>query len=193
VTTGSAWLVKGVQLLERLAQHDRIRIRQPLRNMQVKLVRSVSGGSEFVAYVDAIGTLDGKRCLLEWKTTTARYPEEPDGLLALDPQLICYSWTSGIPDVAVMAFVRKRVPEIQYLKATISDEQRQEYSRLVETTISQIEAGQFLAHSGIRFPQNGCVSCAQLGLCLGNQQLIDAKLTRTPGASDLDWLDQLDD
>ena len=184
---------QGVQLLERLAQHDRIRIGQPQRNMQVKLLRSVSEGSEFVAYVDAIGTLDGKRCLLEWKTTTARYPEEPDGLLALDPQLICYSWISGISDVAVVAFVRKRVSEIQCLKATISDEQRQEYGRLVEVTISQIEAGQFLPHSGIRFPQNGCVSCAQLGLCLSNQQLVEAKLIRSPGASDLDWLDQLDD
>ena len=50
---------------------------------------------------------DGKPSLLEWKTTTARYPEEPEGLLALDPQLICYSWISGISDVAVVAFVRK--------------------------------------------------------------------------------------
>jgi len=184
---------QGVQLLERLAQDDRIRIHQSHRNMQVKLVRSVSERNDFVAYVDAVGTLDGKRCLLEWKTTTARYPEEPDGLLALDPQLICYSWITGIPDVAVVAFVRKRVSEIQYLKATISDEQRQEYSRLVEITISQIEAGQFLPHSGIRFPQNGCVSCAQLGLCLGNPQLVEAKLIRTPGASELDWLNDLDD
>jgi hypothetical protein len=184
---------QGIQLLERLAQDDRIRIDQPDRNMQVKLVRSVSDRNDFVAYVDAVGTLDGKRCLLEWKTTTARYPDEPDGLLALDPQLICYSWISGIPDVAIVVFVRKRVSEIQYLKATISDEQRQEYSRLVEATISQIEAGQFLPHSGIRFPQNGCVSCAQLGLCLGNQQLVEARLIRSPGASDLDWLNDLDD
>jgi hypothetical protein len=69
--------------------------------------------------------------------------------------------------------------------------QRREYSRLVETTISQIEAGQFLPHSGIRFPQNGCVNFAQLGLCLGNQQLVEAKLIRTPGASDLIGLTSL--
>ena len=146
-----------------------------------------------MAYLDAIGTLDGKPSLLEWKTTTARYPEEPEGLLALDPQLICYSWISGISDVAVVAFVRKRVSEIQYLKTTISDQQRREFGELVGATVSQIEAGQFTPHSGIRFPQNGCVSCAQLGLCLGNQQLVEAKLIRQPGASDLDWLDHLDD
>jgi hypothetical protein len=64
---------------------------------------------------------------------------------------------------------------------------------LIGTTVSQIETGQFLPHSGIRFPQNGCVSCAELGLCLGNQKLVDAKLIRRPGASDLDWLEHFDD
>ena len=45
--------------------------------MQKKIVRSLSNGNEFVAYVDAIGHLDGTRRLLEWKTTSARYPEQP--------------------------------------------------------------------------------------------------------------------
>jgi hypothetical protein len=184
---------QGVQLLERLAQDDRIQIDQPLQNMQVKLVQSLPAENDFVAYLDAVGTLDGKPSLLEWKTTTARYPEEPEGLLALDPQLTCYSWISGISDVAVVAFVRKRFSEIQYLKTAISDQQRRDFGQLVGATVSQIEAGQFAPHSGIRFPQNGCVSCAQLGLCLDNQQLIQAKLIRRTGASDLDWLDDLDD
>ncbi len=183
----------GVQMLETLARDNRIRIRQLRRHLQVKLVRSISNGNEFVAYIDAVGCLDGTRCLLEWKTTTSRYPEEPEGLLALDPQLICYSWISGIADVALVVFVRKRVPEIQYLRTTISEEQHQEFGQLVEQTVGQIEAGQFLPRTGIRFPQNGCVSCPYLGLCLGNTQLVEAKLIRQPGASDLDWLNQFDD
>ncbi len=184
---------QGVQMLEKLARDDRIRIRQPRRNLQVKLARSLSNGNDFVAYIDAIGILDSTRCLLEWKTTTSRYPEEPEGLLALDPQLICYSWISGLSEVALVVFVRKRMPEIQYLRTSITEEQRREFGQLVEATAGQIEAGQFLRHSGIRFPQNGCVSCPYLGLCLGNHQLVEAKLIRQPGASDLDWLDQLDD
>ncbi len=184
---------QGVQLLERLAQDNRVRIRQPRRNLQVKFIRSLPNRNEFVAYIDALGYLDGTRCLIEWKTTTSRYPEEPEGLLALDPQLVCYSWISGISDVALVVFVRKRLPEIQCLRAKITEEQRREFCQLVETTIGQIEAAQFLPHSGIRFPQNGCVSCPYLGLCLGNQQLLEAKLIRRPGASDLAWLDQLDD
>ena len=193
---GDSWermFRQGVQLLERLAQDNRIQIRRPQQQMQVKLVRSLPEGNDFVAYLDAIGTLDGQRSLLEWKTTTARYPEEPEGLLALDPQLICYSWISGISEVAVVAFVRKRFSEIQYLTTTISDQQRRDFGQLVTATAHQIESGQFIPHSGIRFPQNGCVSCAELGLCLGNSQLVAAKLIRSPGASDLDWLDHLED
>jgi len=78
------------------------------------------------------------------------------------------------------------------LKTRITDEQRQEFGRLIEATAFQIQAGEFLPHSGIRFPQNGCVSCSHLGLCLGDQTLIDSKLVRRSGAKELDWLDQLE-
>jgi hypothetical protein len=193
---GDNWdrmLRQGVRLLEQLARDDRVSIRQPRPNLQVKLVRQLRNGNDFVSYIDALGYLDGTRCLLEWKTTNSRYPEQPQGLLTLDPQLVCYSWISGLADVALVVFVRKRMPEIQYLRTSITEEQRREFGQLVEEAIGRIEAGQFLPHSGIRFPQNGCVSCPYLGLCLGDQHLIDAKLIRRPGASDLDWLNDLDD
>jgi hypothetical protein len=193
---GDDWdclLRQGIALLEQFARDNRIRVRQPERNTQKKILRKLPSGNDFVAYVDAIGQLDGTRRLLEWKTTSARYPEQPEGLTALDLQLVCYSWITGIPDVAIVAFVRKRVPEIQYLLATISEEQRQEFGQLVDATVGQIESAQFPAHPGIRFPRNGCVSCAHLGLCLGNESGVETKLIRQPGAADLDWLNVLDD
>ncbi len=191
-SNGDSWdrmLQQGIQLLDRFAQDDRVRIRQPRRNLQIKFTRSFSGRNDFVAYVDAIGKLDSKWCLLEWKTTSSRYPEEPAGLLALDPQLACYSWITGIANVAQVVFVRKRLVEIQYLHTTITDERRQEFGELVENTIQQIEAGNFLPHSGIRFPQNPCTTCPYVGLCLGQQELV-ATLIRKPG-DDLGWLDEL--
>jgi len=193
---GESWdrlLHQGVHLLEKFVREDRVRVPRPAENMQLKITRALERGNNFVSYIDAIGELDGKRCLIDWKTTTSRYSEEPEGILSLDPQLICYSWISGIPDVALVVFVRKQAPEIQYLKASISEEQRRKFGRLVEETIHQLESGHFSSHSGIRFPQNGCVSCPHLGLCLDNQQLIETKLIRRPGASDLDWLDELAD
>jgi PD-(D/E)XK nuclease superfamily len=144
-------LQSGVQLLDRFAQDDRVRIRQPRRNLQVKFSKPLTGQNDFVAYVDAIGDLDGSCCLLEWKTTASRYPEEPAGL-ALDPQLVCYSWVTGIADVAQVVFVRKRLVEIQYFRTVISDEQREEFGHLVQDSIHRIEAAEFLPHSGIVFP-----------------------------------------
>ena len=155
--------------------------------------RALPGGSEFVSYLDAIAEIDGQHCLIDWKTTTSRYSTEPEGLLSLDPQLICYSWISGISEVALVVFVRKHAPEIQYLRATITEEQREEFGRLVENTIGQIESAQFVSHTGIRFPQNGCLSCPHLGLCLNNESLVEASLIRKPGANELDWLDELVD
>ena len=181
----------GVQLLDRFAQDDRIRIRQPRRNLQIKYTTPLAGQNDFVAYVDAIGELDGTRCLLEWKTTASRYPEEPAGLLALDPQLVCYSWVTGIADVAQVVFVRKRLVEIQYFRTTISDAQREEFGHLVQDSIRRIEVAEFLPHSGIRFPQNPCTSCPYIGLCLGRPDLTEAALVRRPGADDLGWLDEL--
>ena len=191
---GDSWnrmLRQGIMLLDRFCQDDRIRIPQPRRNLQIKFSRALPGNQEFIAYVDAIGKLDDIPCLIEWKTTSSRYPEEPDGLLALDPQLVCYSWMTGIPEVAQVVFVRKRLVEIQYLHTTISDAQRQEFGRLVADTVRRIESAEFLPHSGIRFPQNPCSTCPYVGLCLGKQELVRTTLVRRPGAEDLGWLDEL--
>jgi hypothetical protein len=193
-SNGDSWdrmLQQGIMLLDRFCQDDRIRIRQPRRNLQIKFTRPFSETNDFVAYIDAIGKVDGTRCLIEWKTTSSRYPEEPDGLLALDPQLVCYSWMTGISEVAQVVFVRKRMVEVQYLRTTITDEQRQEFGQLVHDTIGRIESAQFLPHSGIRFPQNPCSTCPYVGLCLGKQRLVEIDLVRRPGAENLGWLDEL--
>src|ERR1017187_7803810 len=181
----------GALLFARFCQDDRIQVHQPRRNLQIKFARPVAERNDFVAYIDAIGKLDGARCILEWKTTSSRYPEEPEGLLSLDPQLVCYSWMTGIAEVAQVVFVRKRLVEIQYLRTKITDEQREEFGHLVEGTIRRIESADFLPHSGIRFPQNPCSSCPYVGLCLGKQEMIDAAVVRRPGADSLDWLDEL--
>src|SRR5204862_6458104 len=44
-------LQQGIQLLERFCQEDRIRIRQPQSNLQVKFVLPTGGQNEFMAYI----------------------------------------------------------------------------------------------------------------------------------------------
>ena len=166
-------------------------VSQPRRNLQIKFTRPVAGKNDFVAYIDAIGTLDGTRCLLEWKTSSSRYPEEPEGLFSLDPQLVCYSWMTGIAEVAQIVFVRKRWSRFSTCAPPSPTSSAQEFGNLVESTIRRIESADFLPHSGIRFPQNPCSSCPYVGLCLGKQEMVDASLVRRPGADSLDWLDEL--
>jgi CRISPR/Cas system-associated exonuclease Cas4 (RecB family) len=184
-------LRQGIMLLTRFCQDNRVQVLQPRRNLQVKFTRPAGEKNDFVAYIDAIGKLDGTPCLLEWKTSASRYPEEPEGLLSLDPQLVCYSWMTGIAEVAQIVFVRKSLVDIQYLHTTITDEQRQEFGDLVDSTVRRIESADFLPHSGIRFPQNPCSTCPYVGLCLGKQAMADAALVRRPGAENLGWLDEL--
>ena len=188
--TWDSMLHQGVHLLERFVQDGRVHVGRPRRQQQIQFNRMLSSGNSFVAFVDAIGDLDGTPCVLEWKTTSARYPDEPAGLAALDPQLVCYSWMSGIDEVAQVVFVRKRAVEVQYLRATITDEQRHEFETLVEDSVRRIESGLFLPHSGIRFPQNPCTTCPFLGLCLNQPNLVEMGLVRKPGV-DLGLFDEL--
>ena len=188
--TWDRMLEQGIQLLERFVQDGRVRVRRPRSNQQIQFTRNLGSGNQFIAYIDAMGEVDGTPCVLEWKTTSARYPDEPSGLAALDPQLICYSWMTGIDEVAQVVFVRKRLVEVQYLRATITEEHRREFSSLVEDTVKRIESGLFLPHSGIRFPQNPCTTCPFLGLCLDKRELIDAALIHKPGV-DLGLFDEL--
>ncbi len=179
--TWDRMLHQGAQLLERFVQDGRVHVPRPHSHQQVQFTRTLNSGNQFVAYIDALGELDGTPCVLEWKTSSARYPDEPAGLSALDPQLVCYSWMTGIEEVAQIVFVRKRLVEVQYLRATITEEQRQEFATLVDDTVRRIESGLFLPHSGIRFPQNPCTTCPFVGLCLDQRDLIEASLIRTSG------------
>ena len=161
-------LRQGIMLLTRFCQDNRVQVRQPRRNLQIKFTRPVGENNDFVAYIDAIGKLDGKRCLLEWKTSSSRYPEEPEGLLcsgsAAGLLLVddghCGSRPGRIRPQAAWSRFNTCAPRSPTNSA-------QEFGHLVEGTIRRIESADFLPHSGIRFPQNPCSSCPYVGLCLG--------------------------
>ena len=107
-------------LLTRFCQDDRVRIPQPGRNLQIKF-HDKSRKNDFVAYIDGIGKLDGRRCLLEWKTSASRYPNEPACTAGSRPATGLLFVDSGISEVAQIVFVRKRIVEIQYLRTTITE------------------------------------------------------------------------
>jgi PD-(D/E)XK nuclease superfamily len=95
-TTWDRMLQQGIQLLERFAQDDRIRIRQPRKNLQIKFTRSLPNGNDFVAYIDAIGHLDGAlfdRVENHFDSISGRTPRTLDagssaGLLLVDDRYL---------------------------------------------------------------------------------------------------------
>jgi len=56
--------------------------------------------------------------------------QEPGGLLAFDPQPARYCWINGTAEVARLVFVRKRMVEVQDLRPSITDQQREEFGQL---------------------------------------------------------------
>jgi hypothetical protein len=178
---------EGRQLLERFVSDSRVEVSSP-EDLQVKYQRRIGPRDEFVAYLDAVGQLDGVRCIIDWKTSGASYPNSPTGLVALDQQLVAYSWATRIPEVALVVFVRKKKPEIQYLRATVSEAQRLDYGRTVDAAVAAIRQARFEPRPGIRFPNNNCLSCSYIGLCLGRQELVVDRLQRK---ADTVWLDEI--
>jgi hypothetical protein len=59
-------------------------------------------------------------------------------VLALRPQMVCYSWITGIAELAQVVFVRKRLVEVQYLRTTISEEQRRNSACPSKTRLARL-------------------------------------------------------
>ena len=194
-SNGDSWdrmLQQGIMLLTRFCQDDRIQVRQPRRNLQIKFTRPVADKNDFVAYIDAIGKLDGTRCLLEWKTSFEPLPGRTRrtagsgsaaGLLLLDDWALPKSPRSCSSASAWSRFSTCAPPS-----PTNSARSSATWSK---STIRRIESAEFLPHSGIRFPQNPCSTCPYRGPLSGKAGNGRCHLVRRPGAENLGWLDEL--
>ena len=179
---GDSWekmLDQGQALLEQFRQDRRVLIEDGRTDFQVKFRRPLPlSQKDFLAYVDALGYVDGRACLIEWKTTTQSYPENLGRVLELDPQLVCYSWAAQKQEVCLVNFVRKKQPGIQYLRARIRKRQWKAFEQTLDLLASEIEANHFYPRSGIRYPNNQCMNCAFRGLCLRKKALVEENLVK---------------
>jgi hypothetical protein len=181
-SNGDSWeemLDQGQQLLEQFRRDQRVQIEEGRTDFQVRIRRPLPMSQlHFLAYIDALGWVDGIHCLIEWKTSTQAYPESMPRVLELDPQLVCYSWAAQKQEVCLVNFVRKKKPGIQYLHARIRQRQWRGFEETLDMLVREMEAGYFHPRSGIRYPNNQCLNCAYLGLCLRQKRLVEANLTR---------------
>ena len=77
-----------------------------------------------------------------------------------------------------MNFVRKKEPQIQYLHARIRKRQWRAFEQTLDMLVREMEGGHFYPRSGIRYPNNQCLNCAYVGLCLRQKRLVDDKLVK---------------
>ena len=181
-SNGDSWekmLEQGQQLLGRFREDQRVQIEDGRTDFQVKIRRPLPMSQRhFLAYIDALGWVDGISCLIEWKTSTQAYPAILPRMLELDPQLVCYSWAAQKQEVCLVNFIRKKQPEVQYIHARIRKRQWQAFAQTLDMLVSEMEARHFYPRSGIRYPNNQCLNCSYLGLCLRKKKLAEAKLVR---------------
>src|ERR1051325_9556300 len=68
---GDTWdqmLYQGISLLNLFAQDARVTIANPERSLQVRVSKRLSGGNEFIGYIDAFGRVDGSAAVVDRKT-----------------------------------------------------------------------------------------------------------------------------
>ena len=64
-------LEQGQKLLGQFRRHQRVQIEDGRTDFQIKFRRPLPLSQKyFLGYVDAVGWVDGIRCLIEWKTST---------------------------------------------------------------------------------------------------------------------------
>jgi hypothetical protein len=179
---GDSWekmLEQGQELLEKFREYPRVLIDDGQSAFQVKYRQQLPlSQKDFLAYIDAFGYVDGIYCLIEWKTSTQCYPEHLGRVIELDPQLVCYSWIAQWQQVCLVNFVRKKQPEIQYLHAKIKKRQWKALAQTIDLLVSEMEARHFYPRSGIRYPNNQCLNCSYLGLCLRQKRLVEENLIK---------------
>ena len=99
-------------------------------------------------------------------------------MVELDPQRVCYSWAAQKQEVCLVGFIRKKQPQIQYLHARIRQRQWRAFEQTLDMLVSEMDAGYYYPRSGIRYPNNQCLNCAYLELCLRKRKLVEEKLVR---------------
>ena len=77
---------------------------------------------------------------------------------------------TGISEVAQVVFVRKRLVEVQYLRTTITDEQREEFGHLVEDTIGESSPPSSCPTAASAFPRTPAAAVRMWDFAWGSRR-----------------------
>ncbi len=131
----------------------------------------------FEGIIDLVADVDGKKTVVDWKTSASRYARHE---VILSDQLTAYFLDQ--PDAEQLAFcvfVKTKRPKIEWLFAKRDGADFAEFLQKVAHVTSQIEEGNFYKRPG-----RHCGMCDFLPVCLRDKQAIEKTLIRVPTFSE---------
>jgi putative RecB family exonuclease len=124
----------------------------------------------FVAIIDLVAEMDGKRTLVEFKTAISDFEHFEVALL---DQLTAYKLAEPeVEQIAICVFLKTKAPKIRWHRTDRNPQQVTEYLEKAELVTQQIAQGIFYKRIG-----KWCRQCDFLSLCLGNKTQARALLT----------------
>lgn len=162
---------KGEKLLQKFSRTEAKRIGTVYSVEKVFEFGLSTLSKPFVAIIDLVAEMDGRRTLVEFKTAASSFQ---DFEIALLDQVTAYQLADpDVEQVAVCVFLKSKEPQIRWHKTKRTPEQVMEYVEKLELVASQIESGVFYKRPG-----KWCRQCEFLPVCLGDQKRANETLVR---------------
>lgn len=124
-----------------------------------------------VGIIDLVADLDGKRTVVDFKTSGSTYAEHE---AQMSDQLTAYQLAEpSAEQAALCVLVKTKTPRIEWHSTTRTGLLVSEYLTKVELVGREITAGRFYKRPGI-----WCKWCDYLPVCLGNVEAIEESLVQ---------------
>ncbi len=114
----------------------------------------------FVGVIDLVATLDGKKTVIDFKTSASSYRKQD---VVLSDQLSTYQL--AVPDaeqIALCVFVKTKTPKIEWHRAKRSGRELTEFLKKAGAIAHDIRSGRFFKRPGM-----ACAWCDYLPVCMG--------------------------
>lgn len=138
---------------------------------------------------------EGSTAVLLTQEVYDKYKEEAKGIKGNALKEIVEKYAEDGYHCKQYEFTKQR---IQFLAAVISDKDRDETGEAIGAqarTISDANQLNFFPKKpGVRFPNNHCTFCSYLGLCIGDDKMVEEKLIQIGNVQqpvEKDWLEEL--
>lgn len=167
--TWAKLLSTGRMLIEKFVQEEVPRLGRVIGSEQSFELAISNLEMPFIGIVDLIADRDGKRTVIDFKTSSSAYQDHE---VAMSDQLTAYRLAVPEADEAALCvFVKTKEPRIDWYTATRSGPQLTEFLRKAAYVAQEITAGHFYKRPG-----TWCSWCDFLPVCLGNRQKAEESL-----------------